>query len=79
MSHVLCRVIRGAEAPSFGVVWGMFPRGCDDTVARDLLLCKGGFSFSEFQPWMLIILTHTQLVLLSISNFLEAVLCLPRF
>ena len=27
---------------------------------------------------MLIILTHTQLVLLSISNFLGAVLCLPR-
>ena len=27
---------------------------------------------------MLITLTHTQLVLLSISNLLEAVLCLPR-
>ena len=36
------------------------------------------FSFSQFQPWMLIIWTRTQLVLLSISNLLGAVLCLPR-
>ena len=36
------------------------------------------FSFSQFQPWMLIILTRTQLVLLSVSNVLGAVLCLPR-
>ena len=35
-------------------------------------------SFSQFQPWMLITLTRTQLVLLSISNLLGAVLCLPR-
>jgi len=36
------------------------------------------FSVSQFQPRMLIILTRTQLVLLSISNLLGAVLCLPR-
>ena len=36
------------------------------------------FRFPKFQPWMLIILTRTQLVLLSISNVLGAVLCLPR-
>ena len=36
------------------------------------------FSVLQFQPWMLIILTRTQLVLLSISNVLGAVLCLPR-
>ena len=36
------------------------------------------FRFPQFQPWMLIILTRTQLVLLSISNILGAVLCLPR-
>ena len=36
------------------------------------------FSASQCQPWMLIILTRTQLVLLSISNLLGAVLCLPR-
>jgi hypothetical protein len=33
---------------------------------------------SQFQPWMLIVLTRTQLVLLSISNLLGAVLCLSR-
>ena len=32
------------------------------------------FSVSQFQPWMLITLTRTQLVLLSISNLLGAVL-----
>ena len=37
------------------------------------------FSFSQFPPWMLMILTCTQLVLLSISNVLVAVWCLPRF
>ena len=37
------------------------------------------FSFSQFQPWMLKILTHTHLVLLSTSNVLGAVLWLPRF
>ena len=37
------------------------------------------FSFVQFQPWMLIILTHTRLVLLLISNVLGALLCLPRF
>ena len=36
------------------------------------------FSFPQFQPWMLIILTRTQRVLLSISILLGAVLCLPR-
>ena len=36
------------------------------------------FSVSQFQPRMLIILTRTQLVLLSNSNLLGAVLCLPR-
>ena len=36
------------------------------------------FSVSQFQPRMLIILTRTQLVLMSISNLLGAVLCLPR-
>ena len=36
-------------------------------------------SFSQLQPRMSIILTRTQLVLLSISNVREAVLCLPRF
>ena len=36
------------------------------------------FSVSQFQPWMLIILPRTQLVLLSISNLLGAVLCLLR-
>ena len=36
------------------------------------------FHFSQFQPLMLIILTHTHLVLLSISNVLGAVECLPR-
>ena len=36
------------------------------------------FSVSQFQPWMLIILTRTQLVLFSISNLLGALLCLPR-
>ena len=41
--------------------------------------CHGEhFSVSQFQPWMLIVLTRTQLVLLSISNLLGAVLCLPR-
>ena len=35
-------------------------------------------SVSQFQLWMLIILTRTQLVLLSSSNPLGAVLCLPR-
>ena len=34
--------------------------------------------FFTFQPLMLVILTRTQLVLLSISNVLGAVLCLPR-
>ena len=37
------------------------------------------FSFSLFQPWILIILTCTQLEQLSIPNVLGAVLCLPRF
>ena len=37
------------------------------------------FSFLQFQPCMLIILTRTQVVLLSISNVLVAVLSLPRF
>ena len=37
------------------------------------------FRFSQFQPWMSIILTCTHLVLLSISNFSGAVLCLSRF
>ena len=37
------------------------------------------FFSSQLQPWMLIILTCTQLVLLSISNVLVAVLCLSRF
>ena len=37
------------------------------------------FSFLHFQPWMWIILTHTHLVLLSISNVLGVVLYLPRF
>ena len=36
------------------------------------------FSVPQFQPWMLIILTRTQPVLLSISNLLGAVFCLPR-
>ena len=36
------------------------------------------FRFPQFQPWMLITLTHTQLVLVSISILLGAVLCLPR-
>jgi hypothetical protein len=36
------------------------------------------FSVPQFQPWMLIMLTRTQLVLLSTSNLLGAVLCLPR-
>ena len=36
-------------------------------------------SFSQLQPWMLIILTRTQPVLLSISNVQSAVLGLPRF
>ena len=35
-------------------------------------------SFSQFQPSMLVILTRTQLVLLSISHLWGAVLCLPR-
>ena len=36
------------------------------------------FSVSQFQPWIMIILTCTQLVLLSISHLLGAVFCLPR-
>ena len=36
------------------------------------------FSFSQFQSSNLIILARTQLVLLSISNVLGAVLCLPK-
>ena len=42
--HVLFRVVcllhsnRGCEGT---VRWGMFPRGCEDTVARSPLLCKG--------------------------------------
>ena len=34
---------------------------------------------TQFQPWMLIILTCNQPVLLSICNIQGAVLCLPRF
>ena len=40
--------------------------------------CKT-LSFSQFQPCMCVILTHTHLLLLSISNLKLAVLCLPRF
>ena len=36
------------------------------------------FSVLQFQPWMLIILTRTKLMLLSIFNLLGAGLCLPR-
>jgi hypothetical protein len=43
--HVLFRVARplhsnrGCEGT---VMWGTFPGGCEDTVARSRLLCKGG-------------------------------------
>ena len=46
------------------------------------IFCIQGYNvpcIMQFQPWMSIILTCTQLVLLSISNVQGAVLCLPRF
>ena len=35
VSRALCRVIGGAREPSLGVIWGMFPRGCEETAAHD--------------------------------------------
>ena len=42
--HVLFRVARPLQSKRGGegtVIWGMFPRGCEDTVARRWLLYKG--------------------------------------
>ena len=63
--NVLCIVICTCIACIQGTT--LYPESC-----RRL-------SFSQFQPWILIPLTCTQLVLLSISNVQVAVLCLPRF
>ena len=59
--------------PNDGPVAGYYIRGRGGTLYH-----AEHFSFSQFQPWMSIILTRTHLVLLSISNVAGAVLCLPR-
>ena len=43
---------RGCEGT---VIWGMFPRVCEDTIARSRLLCRGGVGnqwtqLSSFDP-----------------------------
>ena len=44
--RVLCIVIGGGEGT---VTWGMFPWGCEDTVARRRLLCKGEGGLPSFE------------------------------
>ena len=59
--HVLFCVARFVLCPLHSnwaceetVTWGMFPQGCEDTVARSRLLCKGGTRFVKaysMVPW----------------------------
>ena len=78
-----CPSYSGRRDRNNSVHWRSLYKGrggtsCIQGTVLDPVSCRP-LSFSQFQPWMLSILTRTHLVWLSISSVPKALLCLQRF